>query len=216
MRRIVSLTLTLLLSTCVGPTPVPAHPVAFAWHLTCPKAVPPIVITPDDPNNYAVDFSELVDFCKIESDAVLCSGHRGATLPLATVLKLDNSFREVFQYRSDFQLYGKQDWWVGYTTCGDCEDYALTMSEILADAGEGGEHMALSLETINGTPHATLLVDTSDAGKYEISVGSRPPFPYAVYDRRDMTITMDGKLVAHPEVGYAIYPMLNTVDRIKN
>lgn len=207
--------LILSLALALLPVAADAHPSLFDWWGHCPAEIAPKYF----PANYAnreIDYTGLVTFCREAPDAVLCTGHPGAELTKAEVTQIDHRLRAEFQYRSDSQLYHMDDKWVDYTICGDCEDYALTLSEMLADNGEGGAHMALSMETVeDGDGHATLLVDTSDAGQLEVSVGDGgEPQPLFKYIRRAGFMVMDGKRHITVEPGYYNNKEQHFLDRI--
>ena len=115
-----------------------------------------------------------VAFCRDKPRAVLCAGNGNRrALSLAQVNAIDQRLRTEFHYVSDTVLYGRADRWVNDRTCGDCEDYALLLSERLSAAGQPGGDMALMLwAPTPTTAHATLIVNTSD-GQFEFGVGSR-------------------------------------------
>lgn len=114
-----------------------------------------------------------VPFCASKPRAVLCTGTVSkARLTLEQVRSIDTRLRADFRYVSDEVMYRRNDWWVNDRTCGDCEDYALILSERLADAGQSGDGMGLMIwAPWQGAAHATLMVRTKDAGVVEIGVG---------------------------------------------
>ena len=119
----------------------------------------------------AIDLSAGADLCPRQPKAVICAGHAGRRLPLLDVLRINAAFHAEFEYRSDIVRTGRPDFWEAGTTCGDCEDYALGLSERLAAAGADGASMALVASILPQGGHMTLLVYTADAGWFEISVG---------------------------------------------
>lgn len=141
-----------------------------------------------------IDFTQFGPFCR-DGGHPLCDGAAGRQLTKAEVERVDAALRAKFRYASDYAYYGG-DRWIGDTNCGDCEDYALTLSKALTMAGASGDSLALMLwQPEPGYGHATLLVLTSDAGLLEAGVGpGETPAPYnAAYGLRIATMTMNGK-----------------------
>lgn len=174
----------------------------------CPKRPPAEQILVEKAQNVArkVDFGEKVVvsigqievFCKNNPQSLICAGHPGGKLTLDAVRRVDADLRGRFEYTDDDLMFGTDDWWNDNTVCGDCEDYVLTLARMLGDAGQAGEAMQLAIWVPYwGGGHATLLVDTSDAGTQEISVGvGGAPQPYDVSRPvRLARVRMDGKLV---------------------
>lgn len=137
----------------------------------------------------AIEFSGAMKLCRSDPTAVLCKGAPGRMPVLADVVAADAKVRADFEYRSDFLQYGEDDVWVKKTSCGDCEDYAMTVAETLAEAGIGGQYMALILWL--PTPyiaHATLVVLT-DNGPFEVGVGpTETPHPFDVKEGQRMAL----------------------------
>ena len=155
----------------------------------------------------AIAFDDFPRLCKDHPDAVICAGSLSdKRLTFAEVVKIDAKLRAHFRYRSDDATAGRSDYWRHWTTCGDCEDYALTLSELLARSGEGGAHMGLQFMFVPILPddlgdpnaqvmwgaHATLWVDTTDKGTVEVSVGYPPQRLVYGYGVRLGMIPMDG------------------------
>lgn len=111
-------------------------------------------------------------FCRGAPRAVLCRGNPSKkALTLAEVTRIDATLRAEFHYVSDQALHGRSDWWTNNRTCGDCEDYALILSERLSAAGQAGYGMGLVIwSPAPGLGHATLVVATGDAGLVEVGV----------------------------------------------
>lgn len=146
------------------PDPCPPLPPAFAAKQQSSDA--------QSSKNPGVQVRDAKAYCKREPQALLCAGGRGDVLTLAQVRRVDGVLRARFHYRGDYAHYGVEDHWVSGTLCGDCEDYALSAADLLYGVGEGGAHMALMVwQPYLGAGHATLLVETQDAGVVEISVG---------------------------------------------
>lgn len=168
-------------------------------------------IIPMDTRDPMIEFSDFTRFCRDNKLAALCAGTVGGTkLTLAQVRAVDAPFRARFQYRSDYSNYGVPDYWANWSVCGDCEDYALTESELLAIKGEGGTYMRLMLEITPAGAHATLLVETSDAGTVEVSVtpdGAPAPVDWTA-NLRMVTIRMDGKQQPVALPGYELHDVL--------
>lgn len=150
------------------------------------------------------------EFCRDFPKATLCRGHTvwgPGKLTLREVTQIDQGLRASFRYVSDDVLYKEDDHWATNVSCGDCEDYALTLSERLASAGQAGSEMSLMLWfPLPGAAHATLLVQTADAGTIEVGVGDggKPaPMDWS-YGIRVAYMPMDGgrrwMLVAPPWV----------------
>lgn len=120
--------------------------------------------------------------CRARPTAVLCSGRIGRQPSLKEVTVVDAWLRSEFTYIADEVQFGGEDRWQNDAVCGDCEDYALALSERLADAGFGGTFMHLVIWTAKPTAaHATLVVETSDGGEVEIGVGkSETPKPFVL------------------------------------
>lgn len=115
-----------------------------------------------------------VALCRNRPRAVLCRGNgdRGGALSIERIREIDLSLRAEFHYVSDEVLHGRPDWWTNDRTCGDCEDYALILSERLSRAGQPGSSMALiAWAPTPYTAHATLLVTAANGAIYEIGVG---------------------------------------------
>lgn len=77
----------------------------------------------------------------------------------------------------------------------NCEDYALTLSEDLHAAGQGGQYMGIVVWYPPNGAHATLVVETADAGTVEVGVGTYET-PSAVnwkWGTRVAMIWFDGK-----------------------
>lgn len=110
--------------------------------------------------------------CDTRPRAVLCRGNKSTkVLTLAQVNAIDLTLRAEFHYVSDQVLHGRDDWWTNDRTCGDCEDYALILSERLSAGGQAGSGMGLMIwSPAYGVGHATLMVETADAGIVEIGV----------------------------------------------
>lgn len=132
------------------------------------------------PTNPQVDVSAWKSFCADKPAAVACAGGRGHLLKLREVKRIDMALRLSFEYRSDAMQYGREDVWNDATTCGDCEDYALTLASRLHQAGErGGAMRLMAWLPVPWAAHATLVVQTADAGEVEVGVGRHEtPHPY--------------------------------------
>lgn len=124
--------------------------------------------------------------CERNPHLIVCEGAKpvkgDGRLTLAEVEAIDSQLRLQFKYQLDEVTYPKyvgtkyQDYWADNVTVGDCEDYALTLARMLNTSGEGGQDMALMLWIpVPDAGHATLIVDTVDAGAIEIGVGAEPP-----------------------------------------
>jgi predicted transglutaminase-like cysteine proteinase len=109
--------------------------------------------------------------CRVKPKSLICAGGLGTRLTLAQVNAIDTVFRNEFEYRSDELQFG-DDVYQDNTVCGDCEDYALTLARRLNAGGQGGTFMALMIwSPYRGAAHATLIVETADAGVVEIGTG---------------------------------------------
>jgi len=142
-----------------------------------------------------VYMNEFFEFCKREPQAVMCRGGEGRKLTLNEVKMIDAKLRTEFEYRADETTFG-DDRWQFNSLCGDCDDHVLTLSERLHAAGAAGATMGMVMWLPDDyTAHATLLVDTADAGYVEIGVGSAElPKPIDWTEGRRLAILwMDGK-----------------------
>lgn len=155
-----------------------------------------------------LDVSDFGPFCERSPQAVLCAGNvTNRRLTAQDVMRIDLQLRADFEYRGDYTTYGSWDRWRNNVTCGDCEDYALTLAERLAAAGQDGRAMSLMIwmPSPEGA-HATLLVETADRGLLEVGVGpSEVALPYrAEIGWRFAIMPMDGArtLILHPQVSW--------------
>jgi predicted transglutaminase-like cysteine proteinase len=87
----------------------------------------------------------------------------------ATKLNLVNAFFNSWQYRSDQEAYGVQDYWASplefMANSGDCEDYAIAKYDTLKFLGFDDSQMrivALVDHNRGGIGHAILSVTTND------------------------------------------------------
>lgn len=203
---------------------IPALAVAFSLFCApvladCPPLTPAEVArgaelahAPESTNTQAIDVRGFKVFCppgRHPNAPLLCTGGTGGKLSLTQVRLIDLSLRMQFQYRDDYIQYGPQsdDLWRAGVLCGDCEDYALTLADRLYAAGEGGPFMRLAIWFPSGVgAHATLLIETTDAGVVEAGVGpisTEGPLPYnPTRGRRFATIRFDGarKITTEPGI----------------
>lgn len=145
-----------------------------------------------------IEIGQIVQFCAKNHENPLCEPISGRKMTLAEANAVDSWLRSQFEYTDDDLTHGTSDFWDGDTVCGDCEDYALTLALYLAKKGQAGPSMWLAV----GYPgwiggHATLLVDTSDYGVVEYTVGGTPGANVYDPDHQPVrlgTIQMNGKL----------------------
>jgi len=141
-----------------------------------------------------------------KSKSLLCTGGAGRQPTLEEVREVDWALRQTFEYRDDFIQTGRTDDWVpGAVTCGDCEDYALSLADKLHQAGIGGQYLRLVIwAPYADAGHATLLIDTANAGEIEVGVGDvELPHPMDwAYGKRFATIRFDGKRVLISREGF--------------
>jgi predicted transglutaminase-like cysteine proteinase len=157
--------------------PLTTHQVTVLKQVEREQAAPQKALT-------AIDIASFTDFCRVKTKALLCAGGLGAKLTLAQVNAIDTVFRNEFEYRDDDVQYGSNVW-NDAAVCGDCEDYALTLANRLHAGGEGGGYMALMIwSPFQGAGHATLIVDTADAGLVEVGTG-----PAATESARPFDVT---------------------------
>ncbi|MBI1313674.1 hypothetical protein GC176_20470 [bacterium] len=178
----------------------------------CPADKPGVDNEEGGTSTDSIDYSAFADLCKASPAAVVCVGTRGGgLLTFSQVKAIDDAYRPRFRYRDDLTLHAPlDDWYDNWTTCGDCEDYALTLSELLARAGQAGDHMDLQFMLINVDKgwyaHATLWVRTSDRGIVEVDVNDRPrPLRWSEGVREGF-IRMDGRRVLTPLSGFQKAP----------
>ena len=172
----------------------------------------------------SMQFVDFKDFCKRTPAAVLCIGHSGRKMKWTEVAQIDAVLRARFQYRDDQDTHHVEDYWSNWSVCGDCEDYALTLSEMLAQAGEDGWYMRLTFETIlyetasgmRSFGHAALFVETADAGMIEVDVSDPPRVPSksSHVEFPEAYVRMDGNRVVVPMEGYVLVDSGTAVDAI--
>ncbi|UTC29827.1 putative transglutaminase-like cysteine peptidase [Bajunvirus bajun] len=184
----------------------------------CPQRKKPNIVTgvfgaltprPQPGEGIVMEVGDIERFCNDPTvSSVLCAGGGDAALPLEQVVRIDAALRAKFYYTPDDLMFGKEDYWSSNTVCGDCEDYALTVAEMLHTAGQGGSKMALMIWAPGGTSgHATLLVETADAGVVEIGVGVyETPMPFQeTRPVRLGSVLMDGDLSVDLRPGFSIW-----------
>lgn len=164
---------------------------------------------PAGPVISGLDVSGFREMCRVQPAKVLCRGGQGGMPTISTVRAADAALRIVFEYRSDFVEYGVDDKWRSGVVCGDCEDYALALADRLHTVGVGGQFMWLDVMTTAPTlGHATLLVQTSDAGVVEVSVGAggEPTLydPHRGFPARYGSMRLDGRQQWTAEPGYEV------------
>jgi len=206
MRRTLAVTTALLLSLSFTPPAI----------ASCPPLTPEQIARQTDDSATPAGTKRLTAieayagkvYCNDRSTRptrLLCSGGPGGKLAVADVKKVAGVLNSSFQYRSDYVRTGIGDLWEGDTTCGDCEDYVLGLAHMLNAAGVGGKFMRLIIWSPSvGSAHATLVVETADAGEVEFGVGeaSRPYDPNL--GDRFGSMRFDGRRVWSPEPGYAV------------
>ncbi len=156
----------------------------------------------------AIRLDGLQNLCRRAPTAFVCVGGDGRKPWKAEIVQADAAERPVFQYRSDFVQYGVDERWSNGSLCGDCEDYVLNLSERLHQRGIGGQYVRLAVwaPPPGNAAHATLLVDTIDAGVVEVSVGEggEPQAYDPRFGRRFATLRFDGRRRWTAEPGYRI------------
>jgi predicted transglutaminase-like cysteine proteinase len=73
-----------------------------------------------------------------------------------------NDINEVYEYKTDQELYGKPEWWsdlkdVDGKLLGDCEDYCITIANRAAKAGISLSDMTLHLVATQNKPDHIIL-----------------------------------------------------------
>lgn len=120
-----------------------------------------------------IDMSDEVEFCSKHPHSVACEGHAGRKLSFEEVTKVDHDLRKDFRYHNRLHKSDHARW-------GNCLDYVLTLSQMLATYGEDGKNMTEVTMVVcdegGCDAHARLWVDTSDKGRVEVDV-SDPPGP---------------------------------------
>lgn len=156
-----------------------------------------------------IDFSDLDGLCKRKPYAMICVGHPGGLLPFAQVKQVDAQYRPHFTYVSDEAQYHKDDFFNDWTICGDCEDYALTIANLLGREGEGGSFMFLNVmmdcDEDGCDAHAALWVLTADYSMVQIDVNDGPkPIPKKHWGSYEALIPLDGSRKAEPFPGFVV------------
>ncbi|MGH1470175.1 MAG: transglutaminase-like cysteine peptidase [Cellvibrionaceae bacterium] len=69
---------------------------------------------------------------------------------------------DLFEYRTDRELYGKDEWWtdlkpVGDKLLGDCEDYCITIANKCLDSGIPRDSLVLHLVATRKHPDHIIL-----------------------------------------------------------
>jgi predicted transglutaminase-like cysteine proteinase len=160
-------------------------------------------VNPAERSQSGISAEDLTPFCKREPKAVLCAGGGGRKLTFAEVTRIDAKVRADLRVPLRRGPVRRDDRWAIGVSCGDCEDYALTVSEALHAAGEAGGSMRLMLWLAPFGLHATLVVDTADAGVVELGVnpgetpdtydeGAAPRFGAIRMDGRQKVLTFPG------------------------
>lgn len=206
-----------LLSACQAAEPAaPAASPVMVSAVGCPPLTPAMITRAlaeskapaPDLTERGIEFTQIEELCRTRPKAVICVGGAGRQLTLSEVVTVDQTFRPTFQYLSDYIQFGVDDHWVNLGTCGDCEDYALTLSERLHRAGASGASMRLLLWSPEpGYAHATLLVATADAGLIEVGVGEGEtphPMDWSVGERL-MALPMDGSHARQVAAGFSVW-----------
>lgn len=165
----------------------------------------------------AISVEAFTAFCRRKPTALICSGGPGVALSSDEVVAIDAVLRKEFEYRDDLTRTGEADVWDDNTVCGDCEDYALTLASRLHRAGQGGANLILMLWSPSpGSAHATLLVETTDKGWYEVGVGDGTPAPYyAALGVRFAGIRLDGERKIATMPGYRLSDDKTAVERVE-
>lgn len=151
--------------------------------------------------------SDLKPFCRRKPEAVICRGHIGRQLTFKEVKRVDAEYRAVFQYRTPEASYGRY-MWDNWSVCGNCSEYALTLSELLALDGEDGRDMhfmlVLQCDQTGCDGHARLWVRTSDKGIAEVDNQHAPDAPHWTEGEYEGYITMDGHRHVVPMPGWSV------------
>ena len=93
---------------------------------------------------------------------------RASDKPLMEKLNIVNKFWNMWPYRTDKELYGKQDYWAApyefLAKSGDCEDYCIIKYYTLKELGVSIDDMRIVVvrETIRNIGHAVLAVYDGD------------------------------------------------------
>jgi hypothetical protein len=160
------------------------------------------------PEVTGINIGSVKSLCKVKPKSLICAGGLGTRLTLAQVNAIDTVFRGEFEYRSDELQFG-DDVYQDNAVCGDCEDYALTLARRLNAGGQGGAFMALMFwSPFRGAAHATLIIETADAGVVEIGTGpaaSEGAHPFdPTRGKRFGYIVLDGQRMMTLFPGYTL------------
>lgn len=172
----------------------------------CPEKMPP-----DAPPSFDRTIGLLNDLgplCKSKPHAVVCHGHRGHQLTFAEVKRVDSEYRAIFRYSIDREdQYGDSPY-DNWSVCGECTDYALTLSELLAMDGEDGRDMhlvgMLYCDKDGCEGHSRLWVRTSDRGLIEVDNMYAPGAVRWTQGEYESYITMDGRRREIPFPGWGV------------
>lgn len=171
---------------------------------------PPERSYPDDHNvrhstaDVGVDIRAFADLCKRVPQAVACAGSKGhRLLTFSQVANVDSELRSVFAYRDDRTTSGKDDSYDNWTICGDCEDYALTLAELLSASDQSVMWLQFELlcDAQDCGGHATLWVLTLDRGIVEVDVNGSPRAPDPNEGHWECVILMNGERQVAPFAG---------------
>lgn len=184
--------------------------ITFLLLLTCITINSPKAESLDPELINAAPFSSL---CYREPKDIICSGHiTNKKLTYQQVVDVDQVAKKLFVYEEDSVQYNVLDLWSAHNP-GDCEDYALIVSNILAMLGEDGRYMKLIMLELPAGAHAALQVETSDKGTIEFgSITEEIPFVINIetkfnvffHEIRQAYITMDGQRQITPYPGYEL------------
>lgn len=174
----------------------------------CPPATPTVPGSNDgvaNPLLASIDFGQVGAMCAAQPDHPLCAGSPGRReVSAAELAAADLSLRRAFRYVDDSYQ------WNGWTSCGACADYALTMGKKLALMGQPGGGMALQLMFVpvggRWYAHATLWVMTRDAGMLEVEVNAPPRRLNWAEGSRACYVALDGRRRFVPLPGHGVDP----------
>lgn len=153
--------------------------------------------------------NQIWDFCSRYPGHPICDGERPRSYARFsgvvytdwedTLLAVNTDVNENTDYQSDID----ETWEVMDVPggSGDCEDYTLTKMQHLADAGFPGDAMDLLYCTLDGSPHAVLIVNTDQGAFYLEQAPNEPLSEYEELEDKNYMTRLAEDMTIEPESG---------------